>query len=76
VTCAWRVAAPLRELTRAVRANPAARDLPPIDEAGPSDVRDLIAAFNAYRAAQRDAARQGLAQLRAQQRAARLGGVA
>lgn len=31
-------------------------------------------AFNAYRAAQRDAARQGLAQLRAQQRAARLGG--
>ena len=33
-----------------MRANPAARDLPPIDEAGPSDVRDLIAAFNAYRA--------------------------
>ena len=33
-------------------------------------------AFNAYRAAQRDAARQGLAQLRAQQRAARLGGAA
>ena len=50
ILIAWRVAAPLRELTRAVRANPAARDLPPIDEAGPSDVRDLIAAFNAYRA--------------------------
>jgi len=33
-------------------------------------------AFNAYRAAQRDVARQGLAQLRAQQRAARLGGAA
>ena len=31
-------------------------------------------AFNAHRAAQRDLARQGLAQLRAQQRAARLGG--
>lgn len=50
ILIAWRVAAPLRDLTRAVRANPAARDLPPIDEAGPSDVRDLIAAFNAYRA--------------------------
>ncbi|ENY80305.1 sensor histidine kinase [Sphingopyxis sp. MC1] len=50
ILIAWRVAAPLRELTRAVRANPAARDLQPIDEAGPSDVRDLIAAFNAYRA--------------------------
>ncbi|MEW5684143.1 MAG: division/cell wall cluster transcriptional repressor MraZ [Pseudomonadota bacterium] len=33
-------------------------------------------AFNAYRAAQRDAARQGLAELRAQQRAAKLGGAA
>jgi MraZ protein len=32
------------------------------------------AAFNAHRAAQRDLARQGLAELRAQQRAARLGG--
>lgn len=32
-------------------------------------------AFNAHRAAQRELARQGLAQLRAQQRAARLGGV-
>ncbi len=31
-------------------------------------------AFNAHRAAQRDLARQGLAELRAQQRAARLGG--
>jgi len=34
------------------------------------------AAFNAHRAAQRDLARQGLAELRAQQRAARLGGAA
>ena len=33
-------------------------------------------AFNAHRAAQRDLARQGLAQLRAQQRAAKLGGAA
>ena len=33
-------------------------------------------AFQAHRAAQRDLARQGLAQLRAQQRAARLGGAA
>ena len=31
-------------------------------------------AFNAHRAAQRDLARQGLANMRAQQRAARLGG--
>lgn len=47
---AWRAAAPLRDLTRAARANPALRDAPPLDEEGPSDVRDLIAAFNAYRA--------------------------
>lgn len=47
---AWRAAAPLRGLTRAARANPALRDTIPLDEAGPSDVRDLIAAFNAYRA--------------------------
>jgi MraZ protein len=33
-------------------------------------------AFQAHRAAQRDLAREGLAQLRAQQRAARLGGAA
>lgn len=33
-------------------------------------------AFQAHRAAQRDLAREGLAQLRAQQRAAKLGGVA
>jgi MraZ protein len=33
-------------------------------------------AFNAHRAAQRDAARQGLAELRAQQRAAKLGSAA
>ena len=32
-------------------------------------------AFNAHRAAQRERAREGLAELRAQQRAARLGGV-
>ncbi|MBJ7498509.1 MAG: HAMP domain-containing protein [Sphingopyxis sp.] len=47
---AWRAARPLRDLTRAARANPATRDTPPLDEEGPSDVRDLIAAFNAYRA--------------------------
>ena len=47
---AWRVAAPLRELTRAARASPALHEAVPLDEAGPSDVRDLIAAFNAYRA--------------------------
>lgn len=46
---AWRAAAPLRDLTRAARANPASRDTTPLEEAGPSDVRDLIAAFNAYR---------------------------
>ena len=47
---AWRAAAPLRDLTRATRGNPALRDATPIDEEGPSDVRDLIRAFNAYRA--------------------------
>lgn len=47
---AWRVAAPLRDLTRAARANPALRDATPVEEEGPSDVRDLIIAFNAYRA--------------------------
>ena len=47
---AWRAAAPLRGLTRAARANPALRDTIPLAEEGPSDVRDLIAAFNAYRA--------------------------
>lgn len=46
---AWRAAAPLRDLTRAARANPALRDATPLDEEGPSDVRDLIIAFNAYR---------------------------
>lgn len=47
---AYRAARPLRDLTRAARANPASRDAIPLDEEGPSDVRDLIAAFNAYRA--------------------------
>lgn len=47
---AWRAARPLRDLTRAARVNPALRDAPPLDEEGPSDVRDLIIAFNAYRA--------------------------
>lgn len=47
---AWRAAAPLRDLTRAARANPALRDATPLEEEGPSDVRDLITAFNAYRA--------------------------
>jgi len=46
---AWRVARPLRDLTRAARTNPALRDAPPLEEEGPSDMRDLIAAFNAYR---------------------------
>ena len=46
---AYRAARPLRDLTRAARANPALRDTTPLDEEGPSDVRDLIAAFNAYR---------------------------
>lgn len=47
---AWRAAVPLRDLTRAARGNPALRDATPIEEEGPSDVRDLIRAFNAYRA--------------------------
>lgn len=47
---AWRVAAPLQALTRAARANPMARDTEEIKENGPADVRDLIRAFNAYRA--------------------------
>lgn len=47
---AWRAARSLRDLTRAARANPALRDTTPLEEAGPSDVRDLIGAFNAYRA--------------------------
>jgi len=46
---AWRAARPLRDLTRAARANPALRDAEPLEEEGPSDVRDLIGAFNAYR---------------------------
>ncbi|MBA3940200.1 MAG: two-component sensor histidine kinase [Sphingopyxis sp.] len=46
---AYRAAAPLRDLTRAARGNPALRDTTPLEEEGPSDVRDLIAAFNAYR---------------------------
>ena len=46
---AWRAARPLRDLTRAARANPALRDAEPLDEEGPSDVRELIGAFNAYR---------------------------
>lgn len=47
---AWRAAAPLRDLTRAARASPALRDAVPLEEEGPSDVRDLIIAFNNYRA--------------------------
>lgn len=47
---AYRAAAPLRDLTRAARGNPALRDTTPLEEEGPSDVRDLIRAFNAYRA--------------------------
>ena len=46
---AYRAARPLRDLTRAARANPALRDAPPLEEEGPSDVRELIGAFNAYR---------------------------
>jgi len=49
IVIAYRAARPLRDLTRAARANPAIRDTVPLDEEGPSDVRDLIAAFNAYR---------------------------
>lgn len=50
IVIAYRAAAPLRDLTRAARLNPALRDTTPLAEEGPSDVRDLIAAFNAYRA--------------------------
>jgi signal transduction histidine kinase len=46
---AWRAARPLRDLTHAARANPALRDAEPLEEEGPSDVRELIGAFNAYR---------------------------
>lgn len=46
---AYRAARPLRDLTRAARANPALRDVEPLEEEGPSDVRELIGAFNAYR---------------------------
>ena len=46
---AWRAARPLRDLTRAARASPALRDAEPLKEEGPSDVRELIGAFNAYR---------------------------
>ena len=47
---AWRAAGPLRQLTRAARANPMVRETPAIEEKGPSDVKDLIRAFNSYRA--------------------------
>lgn len=50
IVIAWRAAGPLGGLTRAARASPALRDTVPLAEEGPSDVRDLIAAFNAYRA--------------------------
>src|SRR3546814_14642460 len=46
---AWRAARPLRDLTRAARTNPALRDATPLEEEGPSDMRDLIDALNAYR---------------------------
>lgn len=46
---AYRAARPLRDLTRVARGNPALRDTTPLEEEGPSDVRHLIAAFNAYR---------------------------
>jgi len=49
ILIAWRAALPLRDLTRAARANPALRDAEPLKEEGPSDVRELIGAFNAYR---------------------------
>lgn len=48
IAIAWRVAAPLRGLTSAARANPQLGDSTPIEEEGPSDVRELIRAFNAY----------------------------
>lgn len=46
---AWRAAKPLRALTQAARANPMLRDVEPIEEKGPTDVRELIHAFNSYR---------------------------
>ena len=46
---AWRAALPLRTLTQAVRRDPMG-DGPPLIEQGPSDVRDVIGAFNASRA--------------------------
>lgn len=46
---AWRAAQPLRTLTQAVRRDPMG-DGPPLLEEGPSDVRDVISAFNASRA--------------------------
>lgn len=50
---AWRVSRPLRALTRAVRADHGAPDGEArVEPAGPSDVRDLIAAFNTYRSRQ------------------------
>lgn len=49
ILIAYRAARPLRDLTRAARANPALRDAEPLDEEGPSDVRELIGAFNSYR---------------------------
>lgn len=47
---AWRAARPLRDLTRAARINPGLREARALKEEGPSDVRDLISAFNTYRA--------------------------
>lgn len=49
ILIAYRAARPLRDLTRAARANPALRDAEPLEEEGPSDVRELIGAFNSYR---------------------------
>jgi signal transduction histidine kinase len=46
---AWRAARPLRTLTQAVRRDPMG-DGPPLVEEGPSDVREVIGAFNASRA--------------------------
>lgn len=46
---AWRAAQPLRTLTQAVRRDPTGEG-PPLLEEGPSDVRDVIGAFNASRA--------------------------
>ncbi len=46
---AWRASRPLRALTKAARGDPTDRYAEPIVAHGPSDVRELIAAFNAYR---------------------------